>query len=240
MNRKKWDNLLRLLFPMRCPVCDRVLPYGEKICADCHREIRYEAEPRCLKCGRSMSREKDPDAAFCADCAAHPHEYDHGYCLAEYHSIARPIYRIKYAGRRESAAWFGEEIVRCLGEELYRMAPQVIVPVPLHKKRYLTRGYNQAEDIARSIARRTGIPVRTDLVERRVNTPPMKRTDRQENRRKNMKNAFQLRSDDVKYERILIVDDIYTSGSTIDAIAREFRRAGVPGIFFVTVAAAHL
>lgn len=240
MLRKTADGILGFLFPARCPVCDRVLPAGEEICEECHRQIRYETDPRCLKCGRSLRRDKDPDAAVCEDCAAHPHVYDYGYCLAEYHSIARPLYRIKYAGRRESAAWFGREIARCFRREIRRMDPQIIVPVPLHKNRFRTRGYNQAEDIARAVSGITGIPIRTDLVQRRVDTPPMKRTDKQENRRKNMKNAFQLRSDVVKYDRVLIIDDIYTSGSTIDAIAREFRRAGVPGIYFVTVAAAHL
>ncbi len=238
--RRYIDKTLKLLFPPRCPQCDRILPYGDRICPECQESIIYEEEPRCMKCGRTMRHEKDPTRAYCRDCEKHPHNYDYGYCLAEYHSIARSIYRMKYQNRRENAAWYGEEIARRLGRQILALHPDVLVPVPLHKKRQRQRGYNQAEDVAGAISRKLGIPVRNDLIIRKINTAPMKRTDDEKMRRNNLKNAFQLRGDVVKYKKILIVDDIYTSGSTIDAVAREFREAGVSGIFFVTVAASHL
>ena len=247
------DRLFHLFFPPRCPLCDRVVPAGEEICPSCRASVAYEIQPRCMKCGRSLGKtvrretdnaalgvRKEEGRVYCPDCERHPHAYDFGYCLARYHSVARGIYRMKYAGRRENAKWFGKEIVRCLGEEIRRLDPEVLVPVPLHRTRLRKRGYNQAADLAYAISALTGIPVREDLVERKVNTTPMKRSDNEQKRRNNMKNAFQLRTDDVKYKRIVLVDDIYTSGSTVDALAVLFRRAGVSGIWFVAVAGAHL
>ncbi len=234
------DALLSLLYPRRCPLCDRVVPPGEEVCPSCRAQIVYETEPRCMKCGRSVADDPDPARVYCRDCEAHPHVYDRGFPLLKYRSAARSIYRLKYSGRREYARWYGEEILREMGDSLRALRAEALVPVPLHPARYRKRGYNQAADLARVLSRGLGIPVRTDLIERRVNTAPMKRTDNERARRNNMKNAFQLRSDDVKYRSIIIVDDIYTSGSTIDAVAREFRKAGVCGIYFVTVAASHL
>ena len=219
-------------------MCDRVLPFGDMVCAPCAEEIVYENEPRCMKCGRSLG--KGVTSVYCADCERHGHEYDHGYCMADYKSVARAIYRMKYKNRRQNAEWFGDQMVRKLGREILSVHPDVLIPVPLHRERMRKRGYNQAADLARVLSVRLGIPMREDLVKRVRNTPPMKNLNDEEKRRNNMKNAFQLCGDVVKYDRIMIVDDVYTSGTTIDAVAREFRKAGVLGIFFVVVASAHL
>ena len=176
---------------------------------------------------------------YCPDCMAHSHRYDYGYCLASYRSVAHSLYRLKYGGRREYAVWYADQMVRRFGREMLAARPEVLVPVPLHPARRAKRGYNQAEDIARELSRKLGIPMRTDLIVRQRNTPPMKQTDGEQKRRNNLKNAFQLRVNDVKYKRIMIIDDIYTSGSTVDAIAEEFRRAGVREIFFAAAAGTH-
>lgn len=239
--RRVIDPILDLLYPRRCPQCDRVLPKGQRICEACYREIRFEHDPRCMKCGRSLSGGVyGTERELCADCEAHPHLYDHGYPLAEYHSVAQAIYRMKYAGRRQNAEFFGDEIVRRMGRELLTLHADALVPVPLYRARMRRRGYNQAADVARAISKRLNIPVREDLILRVKNTAPMKQSDERQKRRNNLKNAFQLQGNDVKCMRIIIVDDIYTSGSTIDAVAEEFRGAGASGIFFVTVAAGHL
>ena len=239
--RKMLDRLLDYLYPRRCPQCDRVLPKGHRICETCYQEIRFEHDPRCMKCGRTLDGGVyGTEQVLCRDCEVHPHLYDHGYPLAEYHSVAQAIFRMKYAGRRQNAEFFGDEIVRRLGQEILALQADALVPVPLHRARFKKRGYNQAADVARAISRRLGIPVREDLIARVKNTAPMKQSDERQKRRNNLKNAFQLQANDVKYKRIIIVDDIYTSGSTIDAVAEEFRKAGASGIFFVTVAAGHL
>ena len=119
-------------------------------------------------------------------------------------------------------------------EKRKQWRPDALIPVPLHRKKIKKRGYNQAELIARELGRCWGVPVITNLVVRSKNTRPMKEivgTDRQNN----LKKAFKLGTNDVKLNTIIIIDDIYTTGSTIDAVARECRKAGIENIYFITV-----
>ena len=97
------------------------------------------------------------------------------------------------------------------------------------------RGYNQAEVLAKEIGKRLDIPVRTNIVKRTRNTVPMKKLD-EKARRNNLKKAFKVALNDVKLKSIIIIDDIYTTGSTIDEIAHEFRQVGVEKIYFCTLA----
>ncbi len=112
---------------------------------------------------------------------------------------------------------------------------QAIIPVPLHKKRLHKRGYNQAEILAKELGKLIHIPVVTKLVVRQKNTVPQKAlgaTDRQNN----LENAFKLEVNDVKLTTIVIIDDIYTTGSTIDAVARVLKAAGVKNVYYIAIA----
>ena len=112
----------------------------------------------------------------------------------------------------------------------------VIVPVPLHKKRLEKRGYNQAALLAGQIGDRLGIPVLSDWIIREKNTAPLKQLDAAE-RQNNLKKAFKIRRDDVKLSTIVIIDDIYTTGSTVDEIAAECRKKGVHTVCFAALSA---
>ena len=112
--------------------------------------------------------------------------------------------------------------------------PDALVPIPLHKRKLKTRGYNQAELVARELSRYWGIPVVNNLIVRCKNTKPMKGivgTDRQNN----LKKAFKLGVNDVKLNTIIIIDDIYTTGSTIDAVSKVCLDAGISKVYFLTV-----
>ena len=109
------------------------------------------------------------------------------------------------------------------------------MPVPIHDSKKKQRGYNQAELIARELGRRLNIPVETNLIKRVRKTIPMKDLSAVE-RQNNLKRAFKICRNDVKLNTIIIVDDIYTTGSTIDAMAYEMRKAGIKRIYFVALA----
>ena len=109
------------------------------------------------------------------------------------------------------------------------------MPVPMYAVKQRKRGYNQAEVLARAIGRRLEIPVEAKVISRIRNTVPMKQLSEAE-RRNNLKRAFNIARNDVKLLTIIVVDDIYTTGSTIDEISREFRRAGVKRIYFLSLA----
>ena len=155
--------------------------------------------------------------------------------MFEYPSMARSMYRFKYAGRKEYARFYGEQIVKKLGKTIRGWRPDALVPVPVHAARKRERGYNQAEALAGEIGRRMGIPVDFRLIKRVKKTLPQKLLDDRE-RQNNLKRAFKIARNDVKLKRVVIIDDIYTTGSTIDACALELKRAGVEKVYFIAIA----
>lgn len=221
-----------LLFPRRCPVCDRpVKPAGGPICRECADRLRYVGEPACMKCGKAL---QDKRQEYCFDCSRKKHLYDRGVSLYHYGSVKDCIYRFKYGGRQEYAAFFGQEMARRLGRQIVAWRPDALVPVPLHPRRLRDRGYNQALLLARETGRRLQIPVLEDWLLRVKNTRPQKLLDGRE-RQNNLKKAFKISRNDVKLNTIVIIDDIYTTGSTVDEIAAVCRRHGVTKIYFAAL-----
>ena len=117
---------------------------------------------------------------------------------------------------------------------LIRMA-DAIIPVPLHKTREKQRGYNQAALIARELGKRLNIPVEEEFVGRIRQTLPQKNLKGKE-RQNNLKNAFKIRQNDVKLNTVIVVDDIYTTGTTMDEIAGCLKRAGIREIYCISLA----
>lgn len=117
---------------------------------------------------------------------------------------------------------------------LSMIKPDVLIPVPVHPSRKRKRGYNQAELIAGKLSRYSGIPIDTSLISRERKTQPLKNLSYAE-RQNNLKKAFKIRQNDVKLSTIVIIDDIYTTGSTIDAMAQAFTEVGISGIYFITL-----
>ena len=232
MPEKLWKLFLQLLFPLRCPVCDGIVkPFGEKICLECLRELKPLTPPWCMKCGKKILTEGE----LCSDCRQREHKFIRGRALYEYNSAAPSIYRLKYGKRQEYADFFGEEMARYLGGFIKECRPDAIVPIPLHRKRQRKRGYNQAGLLANALGRYTGITVRGDLLRRTKNTAPLKRQNAYE-RQNNLKKAFIITENDVKLDTIISVDDIYTTGSTIDEAATVLLQHGVKRVFYIALA----
>ena len=225
--------LLDLIYPRRCPVCDKaVKPFGSLICEECTKKIKYVKAPYCQKCGKEL---RDKRALFCHDCAHKEHKYERGMALFSYPSVADSIYRFKYQGRQEYAAYYAQRMARVLGEKILSLHPDALVPVPIHSSKKRVRGYNQAEVLAKELGRILNIPVETKLIKRVRKTVPMKELSVGE-RQNNLKKAFKICHNDVKLITIVIIDDIYTTGSTIDAMAYELRQAGIKHIYFAALA----
>lgn len=231
--RAAGEAAITLLFPRRCPVCDEpVKPWNALVCRECAPKFACVKPPRCLKCGKHIG---DSGKEYCDDCASHKHFYDSGCALFSYRSVSASIARFKYRGRREYATYYASCMADALGSFIRACRAEALVPVPLHKSKLKVRGYNQAQVLAEALSALTGIPVRADLIERVEKTAPMKDLSAAE-RQNNLKRAFKIRRNDVKLNIIIIIDDIYTTGSTIDAMSREFRKAGVERIYFITLA----
>lgn len=229
---KAGEKGLDLVFPARCPACDEAAPFPELICPTCRNVFEPVREPRCQRCGKHIREEKEE---YCRGCRRVMHEFDRGMGVFTYQSVARSMYRFKYAGRREYARFYGKEIVRKLGRFIRMWKPDALVPVPIHYTRKRERGYNQAEVLAQVVGREMGIPVKSRLLKRVKKTLPQKLLGDAE-RQNNLKKAFKIDRNDVKLKTVIIIDDIYTTGSTVDACAAALKGAGVKKVYFVTVA----
>lgn len=224
--------LIDAVFPHRCPVCDSAMEPEEILCPECAARIRPITGDTCRKCGKVLS---DTDRLYCYDCSRKIHFYDRGFAVFEYADIKQSLYRFKYSGRAEYAGFYAYAADRFIGKELKKLALDAIVPIPIHRLRYVKRGYNQAYELACELSRRMDVPVEAGLVKRRKNTVPLKKLSEEE-RKNNLKNAFIIVPNVVKLKRILLVDDIYTTGSTIDAVSLLLKDAGVREVYFLTVA----
>ena len=221
-----------IIYPRICPVCGRIVSKrGRDICPQCERKLSYVGNDHCMRCGKPV----DEDAEFCGDCMGTQHIYDEGRAALVYDTyMSKSIYRFKYAGKQEFARFYGQVICDRLGRKIKSWNVDAIIPVPVHAGRLKKRGYNQAELIARQMSKRLGIPVRSDVVTRKKVTQAQKKLSARE-RQNNLKKAFKVTGNVVKLESVLVVDDIYTTGATVDAMAGCLKGAGIRRVYFTSL-----
>lgn len=230
------DNVLELLFPPRCFVCDHLLEITDvrnnrRIHTHCQRRLEPVKQPFCYHCGCPLP---DPAVEYCADCKRKKTFVKEGRSLFVYRgSVRTSMYRFKYANRRSYAKFLAQESDRCLGEWIREKEIDLIVPVPMYGRKQRQRGYNQADLFAKKLSELTGIVCDTHAMSRIRDTRPQKELSGND-REKNVKNAFQVCDFVVKCKRILIVDDIYTTGATVEAMAEALYDAGAGEIYVLT------
>lgn len=232
--KRRLGFLLQLIFPRRCPFCDEILTkQGTFCCKHCETLVQFVGNARCMKCGKAI---RDTKAEYCIDCEERDHAFTQGRILLVYDGLVKKsVYRFKYAGKKAYAKSYVQLMTDSFGAFFNQISPDALVPVPLHPLRFQKRGYNQAELLANEMGKRYHLPVDAKLVKRVKNTRPQKRLDLP-GRQNNLKKAFKIRKNDVKLDTIVLIDDIYTTGSTLDALARELKKAGAKQIYFVALA----
>lgn len=232
----RWKELLLdFFFPRRCPVCDQIVtPYGEKICKKCRPLLKRIGEPKCKKCGKPLGNET---AEYCYDCSRKTYHYESGVAVFVYDTRMKgSIARYKYPPfRREYAKYYVEEMIHASRMQMQRWKPDALIPVPIHKSRLAFRGFNQAELLARGLSKEFQIPVRTDLVNRIKKTIPQKELNEKE-RKNNLKTAFHVMPNAIECKTVVLVDDIYTTGSTMETLAKALKANGVDRVYFVCLA----
>ena len=172
---------------------------------------------------------------YCADCMRHPHAFEYGIALLNYDEAARhSMAQIKYNNKREYLDFYGAAIAARYKKTIRRMRVDALVPVPVHESRRRTRGFNQAEILADVIGEKLGIPVLPGMLVRDKKTLPQKDLSAAE-RLKNLSGAFAVGEIPAGIRRVLIVDDIYTTGSTVEACSRVLKGAGVEKVYFVVI-----
>lgn len=229
-------NIIGLLYPRRCPVCRQiVLPRGKLICPPCRKKLLYITEPSCKRCGRQLSR---MEQEYCAECARRTFHYTRGYAVWQYNdAIRQSLGHFKYHARKEYADFYTSEAVRIYREKIRMEAPEVLIPVPIHSARRRERGFNQAELLAKGIGKRTGIPVDGRYLVRQRKTAPLKELTSKE-RARALTGAFRISDGQPsgKYRNIMLVDDIYTTGSTMEECTKVLLQAGAQKVTCLSVA----
>lgn len=222
-----------LLFPRRCPVCGEVvLPRGQLICAPCMKKLSFVKQPLCKKCGKEVIT---METELCLDCSRHKRSFQYGRALINYDERARySMAQIKYKNKREYLDFYGEAICARYEGVIRRMEADALVPVPVHPSRMKERGFNQAQVLAERIGEGMKIPVCTTLLTRNKKTLPQKQLNPME-RLKNLEEAFVPGRKTDQVNSVILVDDIYTTGSTIEACARALLKAGMKRVYFLTI-----
>lgn len=230
------EKVLGIFFTNVCPICGKTMKFSaEGMCYECKGKVKYVREPRCGKCGRPLY---NMDEILCGGCLKRRHEFETGICIFEHSGeVRKSIYDFKYGNRRNYGDFYGREAARIYGRILKKWKIDVIVPVPIHREREQKRGYNQALVFAEAVAKHTGIKLERKLLIRKKKTVPQKELT-ETMRYLNLKNAFAVdRSRMSGIKNILVVDDIFTTGSTVDACSGVLKKAGAQKVYVLCVSA---
>lgn len=233
--RRLGDGVLGLALPPTCISCGGVTGVAGGLCGQCWGTMAFITRPYCARTGAPFPY--DTGALLSAAAAADPPAFDRARAAVLFEGVARHlVHNLKYADRLDLARPMAR-LMRQAGGELLADA-QMLVPVPLHPFRLWRRRFNQAALLARHIARESGVPVRADLLARTRVTPSQTALSRTQ-RRANVAGAFAVRrtaTSLVAGARVVIVDDVYTTGATLDACARALSRAGAARVDALTFA----
>lgn len=222
--------ILEAVYPPVCPICDRVINKPEQICPECRKKLHYIQSPRCMKCGKPVEND---ETEFCFDCMRIRHSFDRNVALWGYTDDTRKsIYRFKYQNCRSYSRIYGDELKKHLGELILQWKCDAVIPVPIHARKKRERGFNQALLLAQEISAFTGTALDDEILVRERYTKPQKELDDRE-RIKNLKRAFNVTKNVVQYKKVILVDDIYTTGATLDACALALKERGVMQVYGV-------
>ncbi len=203
------------------------------------------SQPACRKCGKEVFGDRQE---YCPDCIRHKRSFDSGAALLNYNEAARhSLAAIKYKNRREYLDFYGTAMQHRFRKMIQHWQPDFLIPVPIHPSRRRQRGFNQAEELAIRLGRAWDIPVETKLLLRIRKTVPQRDLNPSE-RLKNLQEAFQIHPSCAhgrKGEKepragmpecVVLIDDIYTTGSTIEACTRVLKGAGVKEVHYLAIA----
>lgn len=238
------EALASLLFPAPCRICGEVLDSASRIplCHSCLASLRTLEGPCCARCGRPFA---SPVAVAveglpkCHICRRDLYDFDFARSYGPYTgNMTETIMLLKYQEVTPLAAWFAAALQKTFETHREPCMADVIVPVPAHVARLRERGYNHAELIARPLARSLGLPCRSYLLVRSKPRPDKLRLSLRE-RWRSVRGAYTMRNGmRVDNLRVLLVDDVLTTGATLDACSRALRKAGASKVVALTVARA--
>lgn len=235
--RRAGRSVLDFVFPPLCIGCRSLVAEPGSLCAACWQAIEFLDGPSCMCCGLPFDLDPGPDTR-CAACHADPPSFDRARAVMRYDDASRgPILALKHADRLDLVPGFARWLDRA-GRELLGDA-DFIVPVPLHASRLWMRRYNQSAELARALGRLSSKPVMPRLLSRVRATPSQGEMPSAKARKRNMQGAFRVpqeRKPAVAGRAILLVDDVLTTGATVEACARALKHAGAAKVHVLALA----
>lgn len=239
-----WDSLTDLIYPSNiyCISCGNIIddsrPYA--LCDTCVITMNWANERTCNQCGKILRAEYFYD--LCTDCSIIEHSFEKGFTCVEYGRAEREIiHNFKYKDK----AYLGRKLAEIMYDRirLEDINPDIIIPVPMHKRKENKRGYNQAAVLATMLARFMKKPSSDKILIRTIDTEPMSNLGAEE-RRENIRKAFTVRQSFdkiLKDKTVLLIDDVFTTGSTADACTDVLLAAGAAKVYvFVFASGANI
>jgi ComF family protein len=237
------DALVSVFFPAGCRICDQLLTTASRvpICEECLASFVRMQAVACTVCGRPLvgfgSAPEQP--LLCPACQDHTYAFERARSFALYEgALVKAIVLLKFEQIQPLAGWFAQRLTEVVGNEKEALAADVVVPVPLHHQREKERGYNQAALLSKPLAKMLRLPHKAVLL-MRTRPRPDKNILSLEERWESVRGAFATRpGSQVDNQRVLLVDDVMTTGATLDACSRALREAGAKSVIGLTVARA--
>lgn len=218
---------LDLLFPQWCIGCGRE---GNYICDSCRQALPRILPPICPRCGKPQS-----DGMLCPACGDGSSGIDGIRSPFLFDGVIRQaVHELKYRNIRALVEPMGELLFDYILEN--PVPGEVLVPVPLHRKRLRERGYNQSALLAKQMGKLTGMAVVDDCLIRRLHTPPQARTTNIEERRTNVTNAFSCSGRELEGKQVILIDDVTTSGTTLNICAETLKESGATSVWGLVMA----
>ena len=228
------NSIIDLFFPKTCPGCGRVISSDNFLCKDCSKELTFIRPPLCPICGIPL---EFGESHICGKCLIKPPFFKAARSCALYQGpLSKSISLFKYEGVTALARPLSLIMIRALSPFIEKANVDLILPVPLHIKRLRQRGFNQALLLARQLGKGLGIPVNGSILKKVKETPPQVGLS-QKKRLKNVKGSFKVFSKkEIEDKNILLVDDVFTTGTTVNECSKVLVRAGARGVFVITLA----
>lgn len=233
------DALVDLVFPRICPACsERITEPRRLVCVSCEKRIEPLRLPLCPACG---CQDAKVTAGKCEDCPPGDHHFEAARAATTYADVAKTLVeKLKYSCREEYATHMVQHMLPVIAEQFSGCAFDVIVPVPLHSTRRRERGFNQAEVLATGLAGALHIPLPAASIRRARATPTQTRLSKHD-RARNVSGAFALtRRGIAAGSNVLLVDDVYTTGATLNECAMILKAGGAASVRCITFARAAL
>ena len=231
------STLFQFFLPPQCPCCEKFLEEGQQgLCSNCLSEIRWIEPPFCSICGIPFIS-KEVENHPCGACVTHRKYFTMARALGAYEgSLQEAIHRWKYEGKTYLTPFFAEWMEEGLNRHWGPHSLDLLIPAPLHPQRLRERGFNQALLLVKELSRRTGIPYRKTILQKKKPTIPQVNLSGTE-REKGLRGAFQvIGKEELLGKSVLLVDDVYTTGATVNECSKVLLRGGAERVNVLTLA----